>query len=209
MQVWVAVVAGAFVIGQALLGHYLANARESRDLRASLERDVELLKKLRPGSHEARLLERHVSIGIGKLVWSEQRRAPMKRATWLNTASLGVFFLMLPLAIWRWLGVPPAIDPLVTAALVVMAVVGVLLIAATWWEIIQYRRKLRRGQLSDPDVKQRARRHVALTLLDAETDSMLLAHKDEIVAAYGMGQWSTLVRMRLDTPSEPEPDSGD
>ncbi|MCB0929864.1 MAG: hypothetical protein KDB70_18595 [Mycobacterium sp.] len=210
-QIWVAVIAGAVVIGQVFLGNHLATARESRDLRAAIERDIDILRKLRPGTYEARVLEHHVSRGIARSVKEDEMRFILAPLVKLKAPTVIVLVLMFALAVWQSLGMSETVRPTVdlvtwfvtglAGILIVMALVVIADVLGDLWPD-------RRAFARDRTARDR-RNRVNLTLealqLNAATEAELDARRDEIIGAFGQEHWDELERGRIGGDDAPQP----
>lgn len=122
------IAAGAVIFTQLVT--YAISRQSARDLRVNIDREIEIIKKLRPESDEAKQLERHVKASIAKLITRDERReqlldilATSAPIPLLAAATLGLGF-------WRERGVPTGLSPLVT--MLYWGIFGLLLCQAGW-----------------------------------------------------------------------------
>ncbi|CAN5223798.1 hypothetical protein BH11ACT6_BH11ACT6_05180 [soil metagenome] len=198
-EVKVALIAAAAVFVQVVVS-YLINRQRANDLRANIDREVDIIRKLEPGSPEALRLESHVKASIDKLITRDERREQIGDLL-RSAAPLPVLcFTISGLGAWRERGVPEPIEFAVD--IFFWALVGVLaaqVLAAVWraglvvfgfTEIwvkgflakTRTRRRLREGRRTiDGQQKQ----------VDKVMD-IFSPHEDEIIQKAGQGKWDEL-----------------
>jgi hypothetical protein len=104
--IWVAVIAaGASWVGIVLTNWFIAR-QAANDLRSNIDRDIAIVKKLRPGSEEVRVLEAHISHSINVLIVRETRRQA-NSGTFVTTGIIiGTSVVLYALDVWRRHEVP-------------------------------------------------------------------------------------------------------
>lgn len=105
MEIWVTLLT---VVG-ALLGTWLTTwlvgRQSARDLRTNVDRDIEILSKLKSDSEEAKLLSQNISKGIAELVGQDDQRRRRAQQDYSASWLFGLFsvtsFAVVGLATWR------------------------------------------------------------------------------------------------------------
>lgn len=100
-EIVAAIIAGAVTLLGIVLGQFLLRRQAAKDLRAIIDREIDIVRRLRPDSEEAYLLEAHISKSIKLLIRSETNRGLLAKhvrpVLYLIAASL----LVLGLLQWR------------------------------------------------------------------------------------------------------------
>ena len=105
-DIWVALIAAGTGWGGILLTTYLVRRQAANDLRANIDREIEIAKKLRPDSGEVRMLELHISKSISALIGRESRRESNSETFAVTSTILGTSVALYALDFWRRHGVP-------------------------------------------------------------------------------------------------------
>jgi hypothetical protein len=105
-QIVVALIAAGGLLTANLLAAFLLNRQKAKDLRSNIEREIDIVRKLQPGSDETVKLERHISRSIDDLIAREERRAQSSVTWWKIGAMAAVTFSIVGLVLWRERGVP-------------------------------------------------------------------------------------------------------
>lgn len=111
------VVAALIAVGGVIFTQlitYAISRQSARDLRVNIDREIEIIKKLRPGSDEAQRLELHVKASIDKLIARDERREQLLEILATSAPIPVLAAAALGLGFWREHGVPPGLSPLVT-----------------------------------------------------------------------------------------------
>ncbi|SHX65095.1 hypothetical protein [Mycobacteroides abscessus] len=197
-EVIVAVIAGVVALSSVLLTHRLAN---SRDIRASLERDIETLRKLNPGEAATKALERLVSDNIYRLADTESRRGLYGLARRLTVAAVATLLPLVSVMVWLALGPPDPVRELLDIGFVLLAVVSGALAGSAALAASNLSGRARKMN----GIRKRAA-HLRLTrtavettieelrVID-ETKGTLDEHKGAIVDAFGQKRWDALESM--------------
>ncbi|GAB5897005.1 MULTISPECIES: hypothetical protein [Mycobacteriaceae] len=196
-EITVGLIAAISVVVNLVLGHVLANRRTADNLRAAIEREIDIARKLRPGSPEVEALENHITRSIKRLIVNDERRDE----NYLFLRSGGTCIALLAaleglLALQRSGRVPERFEFAVaftthlTGIASVISLAGFVYIAASqsWYSIRVRRakaalRKQRRQR--DKLWKQFRTQQERIRGLENELDT----HKDQIVAHFGQEQW--------------------
>ncbi|MBJ7341619.1 hypothetical protein [Mycolicibacterium sp.] len=93
---------------------YLISRQSASDLRTNIDREIEIIRKLQPGSTEATKLEAHIKASIEKLVYRDQRREQLADVVATFAPLMIVTFAAMGFQSWREHGVPHMLRPTVT-----------------------------------------------------------------------------------------------
>jgi hypothetical protein len=202
--------------GALLAGQLLVRRQATKDLRANIDRDVNIVRRLNPESAEAKLLEQHIRSNIVKLITRERRQTPNE--IWVFGSFSVTSFAIAGLGWWRGHGVPEVLRVpvevfywflwVVYAVLLVRALtyllefgkigvkVGVLGVRLRW-------NKVRLWYLKRKNTKVR-KQYEALRQYDKIVVDYMHEHKDDIVAKIGQQEWDDLMaeRAELDAMAE-------
>ena len=212
----VALIAVAAVALQVAVS-YLLSRQNDNDLRRNIDRDIDLIRALRPGSDEVAELEGHVRTSIGNLVARDQRGKHL-RATLSTLSSLQILILAIwALTLWRERGIPRALQPVFDVAYWPL-MLGTLGYAA-WaiWRIVWSRRgavlpaKLARVDLRgrwrqlrtwnsnrktarlESRVAEARRQFAALRDYERHIMALVLSNKDVIIERSGQASWNQMM----------------
>lgn len=212
-DITVGLIAAIAVVVNLVLGHILVNRRTADNLRAAIEREIDITRKLRPGSPEVEALETHITQSIKRLIVNDERRDE----TYLFLRAGGTTLALLVaqeglLALHRTGWVSERFEFLVgfAAALVgisaIISLAGFIYIAVsqTWYSIRVRRAKaaLRKQRRQRDELwKQYRAQQERIEELDTELD----AHEDQIIAHFGQEQWDA-VKAQLQQSKDAERD---
>jgi hypothetical protein len=111
-EIVVALIAATGVCVQATLS-YLVNRRNAIDLRSNIDREIDIVRKLQPGSGEAERLERHIKDAIDKLISGDEKRDSASAIMRLPVRMSLIALALYGLATWRTAGVFQWLKPIV------------------------------------------------------------------------------------------------
>ncbi|MDF3336001.1 hypothetical protein P3H80_01130 [Mycolicibacterium septicum] len=198
-EVLVALIAVGGVMFTQLIT-YIISRQSARDLRVNIDREIEIIKKLRSDSAEAQQLERHVKASIQKLIERDERRERLVSALMtaapvpiLTAVSLGV-------GVWREHTDSPTLQAFL--AVVFWGIFGLILGLATWsvWGSIKniysfaqyWVPTVRRKQVMRRRVKKSQRRLAKTQRGAQELEEKFAARKDSIIATGGPEEWEAI-----------------
>ncbi|GAB3227076.1 hypothetical protein [Mycolicibacterium hippocampi] len=113
---------------------YAISRQNANDLRANIDREVDIIGKLQPTSDEAKKLEAHVRASIGKLIHRDERREQLVDIIWTFAPLFLVSSMLLGLQWWRQRGVPEVIGPGVAVVYYGLFAFWVLLALRYLWQ---------------------------------------------------------------------------
>ena len=212
----VALIAVAAVALQVAVS-YLLSRQNDNDLRRNINRDIDLIRALRPGSHEVAELEGHVRNSVADLVTGDQRGKQL-RATLSTLSSLQILILAIwALTLWRERGIPRALQPVFDVAYWPL-MLGTLGYAAWGIARIVWSRcgALRPTKLGRVDVRERwlqlrtwnsnrrtarlesrvaeaRRQFAALRDYERHIMALVLSNKDVIIERSGQASWNQMM----------------
>ena len=201
-EVVVALIAVGGVILTQLVT-YTISRQGARDLRLNISREIDIIKKLRADSTEAKLLEAHVKTSIEKLITRDERRELILQTLMTAAPAPVIVVAVYGLGAWKAHGVPEALNPLVTfvywfligglAYLSVRTVWGAARIiwtlvrgwASITWAKFTMRRRLRKLRRRLADTSSTAK----------ELMAKVSAHEGEIIEAVGQDDWNAIAEV--------------
>jgi hypothetical protein len=212
----VALIAVAAVALQVAVS-YLFSRQNDNDLRRNIDRDIDLIRALRPGSDEVAGLEGHVRNSIADLVAGDQRRKHL-RATLSTLSSLQILVLAVwALTLWRERGIPRLLQPVFDVAYwplmlgtlgyaawgiahIVWSRCGTLLppklgrvdVRARWLQLRTWNSNRRTAKL-ESRVAEARRQFAALRDYERHIMALVLSNKDVIIERSGQASWNQMM----------------
>jgi hypothetical protein len=124
------VVVALITVGGTQFVTYLISRQNANDLRVNISREIEIIRKLQPGT-EASTLEAHVKAGVAKLIYRDEGREQLLEVLWRFAPLILVSAAGCGLQLWRHQGVPAMLGPAV-------AILYYGLVAMTGWLFLRY-----------------------------------------------------------------------
>jgi len=206
----VALIAAGAVLGGTMLGNFLLGRQKANDLRTNIEREVDIVRKLRPGSDEVVLLEKHISRNILELVTRDLQRGRSSGDLWLFLSIAATSMFLYAMGIWRESGIWEPIRPWVEvvywglwavyALLMLRGVIYFLKLGKIGVKFGVLVARLGLGKVRLAWLKHRSkklrREFEVRRAYAAYMKDWMEANKGEIVAATGQEWWDTMMAER-------------
>jgi hypothetical protein len=125
------VVVALITVGGTQFVTYLISRQNANDLRVNISREIDIIRKLQPGTEEASKLEAHVRANVAKLIYRDELREQLAEAIWRFAPLTLVSAAALGLQVWRHHGVPAMLG-------LPVAIVYYALFAITGWLFGRY-----------------------------------------------------------------------
>lgn len=209
----VAVITVCGVLFQVIVSYFISR-QDANDLHANIDREISIIRKLRPGSPEVKRLEAHLSASISQMIERDECRA---RTVDLirSFGPLPVIYLIIwALDTWRSHGVPEGLRGMVSGTLYGLIAVWIFLSILFLWQtgrflfellrlaVLYVRKSTRitvlrvRGwytarQLANIKLKHQIVQEHVKTLMD-----WLNSNRDNIIAENGQQCWDDLMKSR-------------
>jgi hypothetical protein len=117
---------------------YILGRQSRRDLRANIDREIDIVRKLRPASAEANKLEKHIKSCIDDLIWRDERREQLGDVGRNFGPIIVLGFAVGALGVWREHGVPKDFNVLVSSAYWGLAINFAVLVLQSVWKGARY-----------------------------------------------------------------------
>jgi hypothetical protein len=208
---------------------YVLGRQARRDLRANIDREIDILRKLRPESNEAGKLEKHITWSIDDLIWRDERRERLSNVGRNFGPLLVIGWALWALGIWRNHGVPKDLSSLITSVywglFANFVLIGGLLIwdagKYAYWRVRFAVAKVRGWFLDRKLAKLGAQAKAlnehgeAIEAVGRQRIQAIMAIRDQVIAKLGQEEWDPIARdlaefeALLDArPKLPEPPAG-
>lgn len=134
------IVVGLLVFGGVVLTQavgYLISRQAANDVRANIDREIDIIRKLRPGTTEATLLEAHVSDSVAKLIYRDKRRQQLTDLFRSFAPLLLVLAAANGMEVWQQHGVPERLKVPVAVAYYTLLAAMVLFSVRYLWDLLK------------------------------------------------------------------------
>ncbi len=204
-EIWVALIAVVGVLTQVLLT-YLVSRQSANDLRTNIDRQIEIVRKLNPGSSAAIKLEQHIDVSLDELITRDTRRWAISRVAWSSAPGPALGLALWGIYVWNKHGIPEdlrypvvGLSGFLLGLLGGVVVVTIVQIARVVWLTVRYgylrltkwRLQRRFNKLREKNRVMRAYRK-ELTEWRREAMAQMTAHKDELIAEHGQQWWDDM-----------------
>jgi hypothetical protein len=130
------IVFGGVIVTQAV--GYLIARQAANDLGANIDREIDIIRKLRPGTTEVTSLEAHVKASIAKLIYRDKRRQQLTDLIAESAPPLITIALAVGIQAWQQHGIPDLLRVPVNIATYTLFAVTVLFSVRYLWDLLKY-----------------------------------------------------------------------
>ena len=201
---------GAGALSVQVVANYLINRQSANDLRTNIDREIDIIRKLRPGSDEARKLQEHVSTSINNMIDRDQRRDLASENLRISGLSVVVALAFYGLGVWREHGVPKDLRVIVDVLYwgLILLLLAILWQAARyyyftirrWFRIWRAKREIAKLEKKKAEMKaamkaeMKAEKAKGFSIIDASRKRMeaLAPFKAQIIDTAGQEAWDEI-----------------